>query len=862
MHLHPYGLAVLLAGLFSCFAQATFRVQTIAGSNLAGDGSLATQALLQQPEGVAVAPDGTLFVTDAADHRIRAVSPSGDIRTIAGDGSPGFSGDGGPAAKARLRSPYGLSLDRQGNLYIADLGNARIRLIAPDGTIRTVAGGGAIPAGDAADGSPATSLKFTTPRNVLADPFGGFYLSDFDAHRVYFVDFRGILTIFAGTGFPGYGADNIAATRSALRNPAGLAFEPQGGVIIVESGAQRLRRVARGTISAFLSDALRYYPLYSPTGVAFDMAGNMYLADARATGALKRTPQGEITALPLSGRAVAADPRGGACYAWNNAVYRVDLANKVALAAGGAAPGIGELTGDGGLAENARLLAPAGLAYDRDGNLYVADERAHRIRRVTPSGLITTVAGTGRAGYSGDGGPAFKAALNAPRGLAFDPSGNLYIADSANHAVRLLSPSGTITSVAGNGFPGFRGDGGPASAALLHSPSAVAIDPNGDLFIADTANHRVRRVNRAGLIATFAGSGAPGLAFDGAAAVFAQLHEPRGLAFDPSGNLYIADSANNRIRMVDLTGLLTTFGEPAFSSPRAVTVALDGSLYVADTAKHRICQIVNGTTRPVAGGASPGFAGDGGPALDAEFQDPAALVFDPLGNLAIADSGNARVRQLRPEAVLVSSELQSDLRLVNAANGVETPAVSGMLATLRGTSLGPAEPLAAPAGAPWPSLLGATNVYIDGEPAPLLFVSPEQINFQFPASIGARNSVRIEVFHQGTLRAQRTASVAPAAPGLYPQIFHEDGSVNSLQNPAPRGSVVALLVTGTGAFPAGTAEIRIGTMAAQITAAALAAPGLWEFRLRLPSGFFPSGSHPVQFKIGGIAAAAPSVVLQ
>ena len=401
--------------------------------------------------------------------------------------------------RARINSPYGLSLDRQGALYFADLGNARVRCISPDGGIRTVAGGGDVAAGDSSEGSLATTLKLKAPRNVLADPNGGFYFSDFDAHRVYYVDFRGILTVFAGTGNPGYGADNIPATRSSLRNPAGLTFEPLGGVIIVESGSQRLRRVARGMATSYLADALRSYPLYSPTGIAFDSSGNLYIADARATGALKRTPQGVVIALAVSGRDVAADPRGGAYYAWNNAVYRVDGANKVTLAAGASA-GVAEILGDGGTAETARLLAPAAMAYDREGNLYIADERGHRIRRVTLSGLITTIAGTGKPAYAGDGGPAIRAALNAPRGLAFDRNGYLYIADSGNHAVRRVAPSGTIVSIAGNGFAGSRGDGGPSTAAQLNSPSAVAVDPNGELFIADTGNHRVRRISGSGLL--------------------------------------------------------------------------------------------------------------------------------------------------------------------------------------------------------------------------------------------------------------------------------------------------------------------------------------------------------------------------
>ena len=858
------GILLVTGGGLS-YGQTSYRVSTIAGSSFAGDGGQAVRAILQQAEGVAIAPDGTTYIADAADHRIRIVSPNGDINTLAGDGTAGFDGDNGPAAKARLNNPYGLALDRQGNLYIADLGNARIRMVTPDKQIRTVAGGGDIAASESSEGSPATSLKLKTPRNVLADPSGGFYFSDFDAHRVYFVDFRGILTVFAGTGNPGYGADNIAAIRSALRNPAGLAIEPQGGVVIVESGAQRLRRVARGTIATYLADALRNYPLYSPTGVAFDTAGNMYLADARATGALKRTPQGTVTALAVSGRAVAADPRGGAAYAWNNAVYRVDAANKITLAAGTGA-GIGEITGDGASAETARLQAPAAVAYDREGNLYIADERAHRIRRVTPAGLITTVAGNGKAAYSGDGGPADKASLNTPRGLAFDANGLLYVADSGNHAIRLISPSGAIASAAGNGFSGFRGDGGPATAAQLNAPSAVAVDPNsGVVFIADTGNHRIRRISRAGLMATAAGTGVAGMAFEGSAAVFAQLNEPRGVAIDATGNIYIADTGNNRIRRIDLTGLLTTIADASFTAPRGVAVALDGSVYVADTGKNRICQIYDNKVVLVAGAETAGFGGDGEYAKTAQFQAPAALTFDSQGNLAIADMGNSRIRQLRPELLQISV-FEEGPRIFNAATSAEGPVAAGMLATLRGEGFGPAEPASGSPGANgWPKLLGDVDVYIDGEAAPLLYVSAKQINFQIPASVAGKTQVTIEVYHQKVLRARSSARVAVAAPGVFPQIVMEDGSINSSTNPAARGSIVLLFATGMGTAPLNTLDIKIGTMPGQILWAGPAPglPGITQINLRLPSGFFSAGGQPVNLKIGSFSAPAGlSVYLQ
>ncbi|HEU0124017.1 MAG TPA: hypothetical protein VFQ91_26025 [Bryobacteraceae bacterium] len=831
--------------------QIAYRIQTLAGSSYAGDGGPATQALLQQAEGVAIHTDGTIYIADAATHRIRAVSSTGEIRTVAGDGSPGFDGDGGPAAQAHLRTPYGLALDRQGNLYVADLGNARVRVVGTDGRIRTVAGGGELPASDAVEGSLATTLQFKTPRNVLADGSGGFYFSDFDGHRVYAVDYRGIVTVFAGTGNPGYGADNVAANRSALRNPAGLAVEPQGGIVVVESGSQRLRRIARGIATAYLTDALRNYPLYSPTGIAFDTAGNLYIADARATGSLKRSPQGEVTALAVSGRAVAADPRGGVYYAATAAIYRVDLTNKVTLAAG-ATGALAAWTGDGGAADSARLQAPSAVAYDRNGNLYIADEQAHRVRMVSPAGIITTIAGTGTAAYAGDGGAANKASLHTPRGLAFDGNGFLYIADSGNHAVRKISPDGLITTAAGNGFAGALGDGGPARAARLHSPSGVAVDPRGDVYIADTANHRVRRITSNGLLANYAGNGSPGLAFEGSAAVVAQLNEPRGLAFDAAGNLYIADSGNNRIRRVDITGLLTTISEPAFSTPAGVAVSPAGAIFVADTGKHRICQITDSGVLSIAGGETSGFRGDGGFANEALLQSPAGLAFDSQGNLAVADMDNNRVRQLRATP-LVISVLEDGPRVFNAASSAETPFVAGMLATLIGEGIGPAQAAEGkPTAAGWPSTLGEVEVFIDGEAAPLLYVSSGQINLQVPALTSGRTKVYLEIFYRGSLRSKSQVAVTAAAPGVFAQIVNENGSLNSATNPAARGSIVVIFATGAGTLGADTYAVKIGGMAAELLWAGPmpGVPGITQINLRLPSGFFAPGGHAVSLRTG------------
>ena len=253
-------MAYTLVSLCQPLPQA-YRIQSIVGSSNAGDTLPALQALITQAEGLAYDPDGNLYIADAAEHRVRRVSPAGIITTFAGNGSRGYSGDNGPAADAQLASPYGLAIDRQGNLLIADLSNKVIRRVTPQGRITTLAGGGATPANEQGEGSSATSVSFQTPRNVAVDADGTVYISDFDAHRIYDITSAGTFRLHAGTGQPGYGANDINALRSALRNPAGLWIDPQGGLLVAEAGAQRIRRIVRGMISVYAPAAAIRIPL-------------------------------------------------------------------------------------------------------------------------------------------------------------------------------------------------------------------------------------------------------------------------------------------------------------------------------------------------------------------------------------------------------------------------------------------------------------------------------------------------------------------------------------------------------------------------------------------------------------------------
>ena len=400
------------------------------------------------------------------------------------------------------------------------------------------------------------------------------------------------------------------------------------------------------------------------------------LIETQATDARLNFPTG--MGVDASGDLFIADFR-------NSRVRRVDGATGVITTVAGT--GISGFSGDGGPATDAQLNEPFGVAVDASGDLFIADTSNDRVRRVdAATGVITTVVGTGISGFSGDGGPTTDAQLNEPFGVAVDASGDLFIADTSNDRVRRVdAATGVITTVAGTGISGFSGDGGPATDAQLNEPFGVAVDASGDLFIADTSNDRVRRVDAAtGVITTVAGTGISGFSGDGGQATDAQLNDPSGVAVDASGNLFIADTSNDRVRRVDsATGVITSVagtgisgfsgdGGPAtdaqLNEPFGVAVDASGNLFIADTSNDRVRRVdgATGVITSVAGTGTAGFSGDGGPATDAQLNFPVGVAVDASGNLLIADSDNHRIRRV-----------DSATGVITTVAGTGTPGFSG-----------------------------------------------------------------------------------------------------------------------------------------------------------------------------------------
>lgn len=285
---------------------------------------------------------------------------------------------------------------------------------------------------------------------------------------------------------------------------------------------------------------------------------------------------------------------------------------------------------------------------------------------------VVLVAGTGQAGFSGDGGPAAQATLNHPYGPAVDAAGAIYVPDFGNHRVRRIGPDGMITTVAGTGQAGFSGDGGPATAAMLNSPVAVTVGSDGSLYIVDTFNVRVRRVGPDGIITTIAGSGERpwNPDDDGGPATRAALWYPTGIAVDPNGGILIADNANDLIRRVDPAGIITTvvgrfgFGwwgdggpaaEAMASRPFSVACDREGRIYIADSYNHRIRRIgLDGVIETIAGTGVPGFSGDGGKATAATLRNPRGVAVDAAGNVYVTDGSNNRIRRIDPAGIITT----------------------------------------------------------------------------------------------------------------------------------------------------------------------------------------------------------------
>jgi uncharacterized protein (TIGR03437 family) len=709
-------------------------ISTVAGSVNGYATETGTRALdlwLLAPEGVAAGANGNIYVADTSGYsQVYAVAPDGSSTIVAGSGQSGFSGDGGAAAQARLSFPGGIAADDAGNLYIADTGNHRVRKVSTNGTITTVAGTGA--SGFSGDAGLATAAQLNRPVGVAVNDAGEVFVADSGNHRVRKIGIDGNITTVAGSGVQGSGGEAGPATQAQLNIPTAVAIGPDGRlyisdrtrVLVVEANATLTRLGGGGTLAGTAADGAQATQAQLLVwGLAVDGQGNIFISEFAANRVRKISPGGVIQTVA----------------------------------------GASHLQGDGGAATQAVLFSPDSVTFDGEGGFYIADTANHSVRHVDESGAIRAVAGTGVAGFSGDSGPAAQAMLSNPRAVALDQAGNLYIADQGNGRVRKVDTQGNISTFAGSGAFGSAGDGGPAVNALFRSLSDVKADSEGNVYVVDTGDNRVRVINAAGTIRAFAGTGQAGFSGDGGPATQAQLNFPSEVEIEEAaGNVYIADLFNSRLRVVRSNGTIDTLFQIT-GSLSGIARDTDGSFYIANSNNDFIERV---TADGVSSRTTPGvrgFSGDGGAANLATVSNPQDVTADEAGNLYVADTGNHRIRLLTAVPAIPENALK------NAGSFVGDSVAPGSIVSLFGANL--AAGTAVATAKPLPTTLAGTALTLtDGagtvHAVPLFFVSRGQINCFLPAAAALGAATLNLVTDKGGSASTRI-QITAVAPGVF-----------------------------------------------------------------------------------------------
>lgn len=889
-------ITVLLLFLFSFSGWSQpFSAATFGGGGLPVNRP-ATAATLRGPAALAVDPAGNLFIVEPDAAVFRVDAQTGVISLVAGNRTPGFSGDDGRAVNAQLNYTNGIAVDSAGNLYIADGGNLRVRRVT-NGIITTIAGSNICCFGG--DGGPATAAVLDTPWGLTTDRAGNLYIADWSDSVIRKIS-GGIITTVAGRGGRGYGGDGGPATSGLLYRPQALAVDSSGNLYIADTYNHCVREVSNGIIATVIgngtpgnaggSGPAASTQLNLPEGIAVDASGRLYISDTN-NGRILQVSSGTVTTLATlnAPTGLALDASGTLYVASQDTtqVYKFVGGRLIPVAGGGSA------LSDAGPAASAMLDGPRTVAIGPGGDIYVVDQGNNRIGKIS-HGVFTTVAGGAPCCDLGDNGPAASAYLSSPAGIAFDSAGNMYISDTGNNVVRKVS-GGIVTTVAGNGIPGYGGDGGPATSAMLYSPVGIALDSAGSLYIADLFNNRIRMVSR-GLIATVAGNGTAGFSGDNGPPLSAELHYPQAVAVDSAGDLYIADTGNNAIREVSNSVIRTVLGSgaqptnftavPEPLAPTSILLDSANNLYIA---AQFVYKFSNGALAIVAGNGQIGFSGDGGPATLASMT-PFGLAMDARGNFYVADPSNDRIRILTPglsPAITVGGIVPNG----GTANAIQP----GSWISIYGSDL------ATSAGSLWngdfPESLGGTTVIIDNRPAYLWFASPQQINAQAPddAPTGPVSVVVTTSFGSAT-GTVTLAAVSPAfsllGDGMHVagEILTPEGNgaydygTYDLVGPAntfsystrPVKAGETLVLYGVGFGPtspnvaAGAAfsgaastqmpvKVTIGGAAVPVGFAGMIEAGLYQLNVTVPPGI-GAGDQPIVASVNGVLTPPGSVV--
>jgi hypothetical protein len=547
------------AGVVSVWAGA-------AGVQGSADGACAT-ARFSYPKDITADSLGNLYVADTLNNTVRKITPACTVSTLAGQPSVQGSTDGTGSA-ARFTFPWGITIDTTGNLYVADAFNSTIRKITPAGEVSTLAG----TAGStgSTDGT-GTVASFLFPTGITSDSVNNLYMADTNNHTVRKITPAGVVSTFAGTAGVSGSSDGTGAA-ARFKNPQGITVDSAGNLYVVDSYNHTIRKITpAGAVSTLAgaagvsgaTDGVAAAARFRfPSATKMDNAGNLWVADGNET-LRKITPAGVVSTL--AGMAVAA----------------------------GSSDGTGA---------TARFNFPSGMAGDSAGNVYVADSDNNTIRKITPAGVVTTLAGTAGVSNSTDGTGA-AARFNGPTSITADSAGNLYVADTSNYTLRKITPAGVVTTLAGTAQVSGSTDG-TGTAASFSNLSGITIDSAGNLYVLDQSNCTIRKITPAGVVSTLAGTRGTAGAADGVGTA-ASFRYPTGIAIDSAGNVYVADTGNRTIRKVTPAGLVTTLAGTAglqgsadgtgaaarFSSPNGLTADSAGNLYVADSNNYTVRKI-------------------------------------------------------------------------------------------------------------------------------------------------------------------------------------------------------------------------------------------------------------------------------
>ena len=680
--------AILAAGLFGSAHAASiyedYAFTTLAGLSETGAGSRDgsnSVARFNMPSGVTVDGAGNVYVADTKNGTLRKILPAGQVTTVAGlAGSPG-SADG-TGGGAQFNQPQKAAADSAGNLYVVDTFNSILRKVTPAGVVTTLAGGAGV---NGTNDGPGTEARFNYPEGVAVDGTGSVYVADTYNHTIRKITPGGVVSTLAGT--PGVaGTNNGTGTAAEFNHPWGIAVSTNGTVYVADCYNHVIRKISatgavtnfsgRMTASGSANGPSATARFNYPVGIAFSSGGTLYVADYGNSLIRKVTTSGTVTTVagtagtPGSSNGtgtaasfyepfdVAVDPKSGLVYVadgGNNLIRKITSTGVVTTLAGQVVSS-GSANGTGSAA---RFNYPSGAAVDGNGNVYIADYSNDLVRKINPAGVVTNLAGmAGTVGTNNGTGTA--ARFNGPAGVAVDLSGNVYVADYQNHAIRKITPAGLVSTLAGR--PGTSGtNNGTGTAARFTNPLGVAVDASGSVYVGDAGNNAIRKITPAGVVTTLAGLIGTSGTNDGVGAS-ARFYFPAGVAVDGSNYVYVADAGNYCIRKVAPDGTVTTLAgltgrsgsddgtnsTARFNNPLGLAVDSASNLYVGDSGNQLIRKITpEGVVTTIGGLAGISGSSDGS-GSEARFNSPEGVAVDANGFVYVTDSSSHTIRKGNP----------------------------------------------------------------------------------------------------------------------------------------------------------------------------------------------------------------------